>query len=177
MKIIKVPNNFFGITELQKNPLPNDIKQQLALVLFLHPNISAEEALTISKNYITKSSAEAYINRMQEDLDSIDYRKVRKALYEDFKNWIAYHNFPVYEELVYIEYSYAKPTWKADDMEYELCKAMTNATNLGTQRWIKYLYAYAHTMSLQSIDYYLDQYNTEFNTLCVSENDLKTQEI
>lgn len=52
MKKTQLSHNFFGITELQTNPLPNAIKQQLAFVLFLQPNISAEEAMIISRNYV-----------------------------------------------------------------------------------------------------------------------------
>ncbi|HPY82808.1 MAG: hypothetical protein M0R02_01910 [Bacteroidales bacterium] len=161
MKKNQLSNNFFGITELQTNPLPNAIKQQLAFVLFLHPNVSAEEAMIISKNYVTKSSTEAYIDRMRESLDSIDYRKVRKALYEKLESWIVYHNFPTQEELRCIQHTYNKPTWTAEDMEDELYFTVINAFEYGAQRWIKYLHAYAHKMNIQTIDYYLDRYNSD----------------
>ncbi|MFW5803715.1 MAG: hypothetical protein ACOCWG_00625 [bacterium] len=161
MKKHTITYNFFGITALQKNPLPDAIKQALAQLLFVHPQITAAEAYMISTNYITESTVQEYMGRKQEELDAIDFRRVRSVMHKFFPEWLELFNYPLLEELVSIEKHYNNPKWDATDMELALYDSMKDAVDIGCERWIKYLNAFGEKMKMRSINRCLDAYNSE----------------
>ncbi len=149
-------NNYYGIRIMHDNPLEADLKQKLSRLLFLDPDISAESAYSITKNYLQEEVADRFIQRMTTKLIMMEPREIEKGFFRKIRRWLHLHGFPNADEM--IDFCVVADKEMADIVSY-LKNLITDMPEIKPVKFRVFLYYYGSFMKIEEHDALLDKYS------------------
>lgn len=150
--------NYFGIYQLRKSPLRLALKQQLAEILFVNPEVSATEASLLVKNYITDSSAEKLVERLNINFGNFifskDPQQINRLSILKTQYWLDYFYYPNYEEIkIAARRLKSNEDCVIKNLEIALIESASTSAHV-----IDYLKKYSKHLRTSNIDSLLDYY-------------------
>jgi len=147
--------NYFGIPSMKSNPVNHKIRQELSSMLFLHPEISPEDARIIGHTYITDDRATALYNRLFMEILEIRKEDIHKQIILSIEDWVTINHFPSMADLREIEYFAGN---SAENIMHIFYKFLVDDLCFISEVYLKYVQAYGPFLSKKMMDEVLDFY-------------------